>query len=525
MRFAHDFGDVTNFLAMVLALACASTTRAQWPPAQGVKPTDAAAPAEKAAATEPAPAQPGDAAAAAASGTRGDAQPPAAVGANAASTPADSPASSGAGATTVEATQPLAGGSAATPGAEAASTQAAAADDSGESPAKDGQPVDSTALVGDPFGAAPGGVQVGFISLRLLAQTRYRASFASASENDRVSSRVIEDYLAQDHDGWNLNRLFLRIGAEPSEYLELKTILDLAEFVHDNANSAVKQGYATIKPWPKRLEITAGLFKLPFSVLELDPIANYEFAELGQADDLVKDLGFAGKDIGAEIAVAPLSKPKHLRIAVGLFRGHSHDEHDSPAGAIGVRIETQPVKGLRFGVDWMEHPQKVVYQQPTATSNRDIVPHPLDPMYPRQEVWDRGRAFSADASYKRKHIVLGAEAMVGTRVDYDTRYGAHTFAAVWVLGGYRFRAGPVHLLPALRAEWLDADREHDTGLRRELSFALNVDFSESIRLLLDVTRSDVQAHSPVLDQPKPLADPPYNELDATRLVAQLQIKI
>jgi hypothetical protein len=397
--------------------------------------------------------------------------------------------------------------------------------DTVEEPPADAAASDVAPIAGDPWGAGPGGAQVGFINLRLLLQTRVRGTFASASNSDRVSYRVIEDNIAQDHDGWNLNRLFLRIGAEPSEYLELKTIVDLAELVHDNADSAVKQGYATLKPWPKRLEFTAGLFKLPFSILELDPIANYELAELGQADDLVKDLGFAGRDIGAEVAVAPLSKPKHLRVAVGLFRGHSHDEHDSLAGAIGARIESQPIKGLRLGIDWVEHPQKVMYQQPLETSNKAIVPNPLDPMYPRQRVWDRGRAFSADASFNRYHIALRVEAMAGTRVDYDTRYGAHSFAAIWALAGYRFRTGPIHLMPVVRAEWLDTDREHDTGLRRELSFALNVDFSKSVRLLLDVTRTDVQSSTPLFDQPRPLPETPYDELDNTRLVGQLQVKI
>ena len=115
--------------------------------------------------------------------------------------------------------------------------------------------------------------------------------------------------------------------------------------------------------------------------------------------------------------------------------------------------------------------------------------------------------------------------MIGTRVDHDTRYGARSFAAIWALGGYRFKVGPIHLLPAVRVEWLDADRQHAVGLRRSLSFALNVDFNKNVRLLFDVTRSDVQAGSPLLDQPKPLPDPAYHELDATRLVGQLQVRM
>jgi hypothetical protein len=267
------------------------------------------------------------------------------------------------------------------------------------------------------------------------------------------------------------------------------------------------------------------LFKLPFSVLELDPIANYRLADTGEADSLVKDLGFAGRDVGAEIMLAPLSKPKRLRLAIGVFRGHAHDENGAFVGALGARIESQPMKGLRFGIDWVGHPYKVVYRNATDTSNKDIIPFPADPMYPRAETWTRGQALSADAKFQRYHLTFMVEGMLGTRVDYDTRYGAETFAAIWAVLGYRFAVGPIHLMPVVRAEWLDADREHDVGLRRELSAALNFDLTQSVRFVIDVSRTDVQANSPVLDMPKPLPVDPYYELDETRVVGQLQVAL
>jgi hypothetical protein len=267
------------------------------------------------------------------------------------------------------------------------------------------------------------------------------------------------------------------------------------------------------------------VFKLPFSVLELDPIANYRLADTGAADSLVKDLGFAGRDVGAEITLAPLSKPKRLRLAIGVFRGHAHDENGAFVGALGARIESQPWKGVRFGVDWVGHPYEVVYRNATDTSNKDIVPNPADPMYPRAETWTRGQAVSADAKFQRYHLTFMVEGMLGTRVDYDTRYGAGSFAAIWAVLGYRFAVGPIHLVPVVRVEWLDADREHDVGLRRELSAALNFDLTQSVRFVIDVSRTDVQANSPVLDMPKPLPVDPYYELDETRVVGQLQVAL
>ena len=49
--------------------------------------------------------------------------------------------------------------------------------------------------------------------------------------------------------------------------------------------------------------------------------------------------------------------------------------------------------------------------------------------------------------------------------------------------------------------------------------------SKCARVLFDVTRSRVDAKSPILAQPKPLQVPAYEDLPFTRLVGQLQIEI
>jgi hypothetical protein len=492
-------------------------------PAAPAKSAPAAAPANAAVAAAPASAPP----AAASTAAPPTAAPTAAP--LAATPPAAAPGESAAAPAPGNAPSAAAPSDVATPAASAPAQLAAAAQvapvDAAAAANADAAS-DDVSLVGDSFGGkARESMRFGILSFRFLLQARYGRTFAADSENPRVSYREIENTLARDGDGWSINRMFVRIGVDPSKYLELKTIVDLAEFIHDNADNAVKQAYATIKPIPKHLELTVGLFKLPFSVLELDPIANYRLADTGEADSLVKDLRFAGRDIGAEIMLAPLSKPKRLRIALGVFRGHAHDENGVFAGALGARVETQPWKGMRFGIDWVGHPYKVVYRNATETSSKDIVPFPADPMYPRAETWTRGQAVSADVKFQRYKFTFMAEGMLGTRVDYDTRYGAGSFAAVWAVLGYRFAAGPIHLMPVIRAEWLDADREHDVGLRRELSLALNFDFTSSVRFVIDVSRTDVQANSPVLDMPKPLPTDPYYELDETRVVGQLQVAL
>jgi hypothetical protein len=211
-----------------------------------------------------------------------------------------------------------------------------------------------------------------------------------------------------------------------------------------------------------------------------------------------------------------------LRFALGAFRGHAHDAAKAGVGAVGARVESQPIKGLRFGVDWVAQPQTIVDKNATETSNKDIVPFPADPQFPRAVTWRKGQAFSADARYQKHHITLMVEGMIGDRVDYDLAYGAKGFYAVWGLAGYRFRVGDMHLMPAFRAEWLDTDRTHPIGLRRELTFAVNLDITRSLRFVIDVTRTDVQSFTPLTDPPKPWPQVPYYELDNTRVIAQLQ---
>ena len=383
--------------------------------------------------------------------------------------------------------------------------------------------MDFSGSSGDPWGDGQKGIAVGPLTLRFLLQTRYVATFAEPSTNSRPSYAVREEYIAQQGDGWKVNRLFLRLAAEPSPYLGAKMILDFAELMSDNADGMVKQAYVTLRPIPKRLEIQAGVFKLPYSIMELDAIAQYTLADLGHADSLIKDLGFAGRDIGVMVTGAPLPKKKLLRASLGIFRGHSHDEHDSPFGALGARLESHPVKGLRLGVDWVEHPFDVTYNRPFETGSKDVNPNPPDPAYPYSRSWTKGRAWSADVTFDRWKALLSVEAMIGNRVDRDERFGAETFAAVWALASYRFRVGPIQLMPGARIEFLDADREHRTGLRRTISGGLNVILTKSVRTLIDVTRTDVDAETPALDPPLPLVMPPYYELDSTRVTAQLQV--
>lgn len=377
-------------------------------------------------------------------------------------------------------------------------------------------------LPGDPWGDAGAG---GLLSFRALFQFAYRSTFAEQSTNERESYAVREEWLVQEGDGYYVNRLFLRVASDPSKYVGFKAVFDFAQLIADDPEDVVKQAYATLRPLPGKIELTLGMFKVPFSVIELDSSNRWELAERGPTNGLIVDSGYAGRDLGGMLSITPLRKAKRLRIDAGAFRGHAKDEHDSPAGTVAVRVETKPNKRLRFGGGYVQKLRAVVYNRPFETSDKDELPDPPDPLYPAQKRWDSGRAGAVDALFKMKGFMLRGEGICGERVDVDTRYGAKTFWAGWGLVAYKIALPRVSFLPAFRAEWLDADRENPVGVQRQLSGAVTALFLDRLRFLVDVTHTDAQAGTPMLNQPKPLQLEPYLELDNLRVTAQLQVEL
>jgi hypothetical protein len=381
-------------------------------------------------------------------------------------------------------------------------------------------------LWGDPWGDSQDELRAAGMSFRFLLQTHYRQTFAYHSNNPDLFYRVGEENIVRSGDGWDMNRLFFRIVAEPSKYVGLRMITDFAEFAHKNGKNALKQAFVDLRPVPKHVHFLAGVLKLPFSITELDHIADYEFTRMSASNELVKGLGFAGRDIGVEVMVSPLAKPRYLTVALGTFRGHADKEQGYLFGEVGARAETEPIRGLRFGADWEIMPKTVTYLNPFGTGSKTILPNPEDPNFPRSSRWDKGQAASGDITFHQGGVMLRTEGMVGKRVDHFTRYGASKFAAVWGIAAYRFPVGPLALQPALRAEWLDTDLDHSNGVRTQLAAGIATYFTKSVRFVLDIERTIVQDNSPLVsDQPLPLRQVPYNALSNTCVGGQVQVEL
>ena len=355
------------------------------------------------------------------------------------------------------------------------------------------------------------------VSFRLLFQTRYTHTAPEISAglreyllreaSDPSALPVLENQVrtnARAGDGLDLERVFLRATAQPVSWVGLKLLVDFAELAHKNQKRALKLAYGELKP-TRGVTITAGLFKIPFSLLELLPIADFELADSGPTDDLVKDLGIAGRDLGVAVELAPFAKHSAFTATAGVFAGSNVDasRHAGP-GMLALRLTARPTSHLRLGADCAYRPFDV----------DNVEDGTVTPKYVS------GGACSADATFSYKRLQLRAEWLTGRRTDV---IGSTTrnFMAAWAVLAYRYKLrGHASLTPALRAEWLDEDRSQPIATTTTLSAAMNVDFSASARLLFDLSRSYVQLGT--VDRSSELR---VQKPSLTRGVIQLQLKL
>ncbi|MEK6607433.1 MAG: hypothetical protein AABZ30_07215, partial [Myxococcota bacterium] len=132
----------------------------------------------------------------------------------------------------------------------------------------------------------------------------------------------------------------------------------------------------------------------------------------------------------------------------------------------------------------------------------------------------RGAAGGADGRLAVGEARAQSEWLFGARTDAGPRGAARTWQGATALASYSLALGAdVAIEPALMAEWLDADREEKVGARFVWTGAIDIDFGESVRLLLELERTEVEARTPRLD------DAAIEDIDATAAIGQLQLRL
>lgn len=359
---------------------------------------------------------------------------------------------------------------------------------------------------GDPFTAAKQPTAMPFRTLLQVRQTQTSGATGTASERD----------YAQQFDGWHLQRMFLRAAARPTSWVEGKILADFAEAWNGSPKKLLKLAYADID-LHERVHLRVGLQKLPMSLLELLPIAEFELADLGAVDDLIKDTGFGGRDVGATLRIDPLPKARWLRLSAGAFSGDAVGSDASLAPLLGFRAESHPWKHLHAGIDWLW--RRHATTAPVGNPTKYI---------------DAGSAGSADIALHWKPIELRAELVWGDRTDGRYRLDpvggeARSYLGAWLIAVGRIKLGTVIVRPVARCEVLDADRQHANGRRTLISGAVDVDVG-AVRVVLDVSQRLLQPGTVPLGQ-QVQGDVqggiwrPWAEVGSTRVVLQLQVAI
>jgi hypothetical protein len=357
---------------------------------------------------------------------------------------------------------------------------------------------------GDPFGDEPElGPKFHGFQFRLLLQTRYTYQF-----ND---NNPLKD------NGFSLQRAFLRGYARPYKWLSAKLLVDFAEFAYSNPQQAVKQVYGEIRPF-KRLEFTVGLFKRLYGLTELLPIAEYEFADTGPTDSLIKDTQFGGRDVGIMGRVDPLPKRRWLHVYLAAYGGagegadgvvgttgttHNGPDFAAPSLLLEGRLESRPIKHVTLGATGAWRPQ--------SAENADSVDFAKV---------STGKAAAVDATISNSLLVLRGEWLWGDRTDVTTRGMAQTYMGVWGMVAARFPLEGVLVMPAARFEWLNDDLQYSEGDRYLITGALNVDVAKQLRFLLDYSHYIFRAGGDPVSSVPGLFNKGYDVF-----VAQIQLKI
>lgn len=316
---------------------------------------------------------------------------------------------------------------------------------------------------------------------------------AKLTTMDAPARRTEQLGTMQEDDGYRAHRVFLRIEATPSKRVRGKLLADFSELLRNNPKGALKLAYAEMEP-NKRFQFTVGYFKRSFSLLELLPIADFELAEVGPTDEFIKDMGFAGRDTGVMFRLRPLPSKKLLSLFLGTYAGDVTEGYNaSPVKLVTARAELRPTKNFRFGADAAWRPyQNREYKNVRQNNGSDT--------FLVVEL-DKGQAYSGDVTFSYDGLEIRAEGIYGSRTDKLNNWSTNayhdpgdTFLAAWAIASYRIPFWNKYaLMPALRAEYLDTDREDaKIGEHYYYTAGVNLEFPGGIRLLVDLSRYTAQ---------------------------------
>jgi len=229
------------------------------------------------------------------------------------------------------------------------------------------------------------------------------------------------------------------------------------------------------------------------------------------------------------VQVEPLALKRWMNVSAGMFAGDAEGRYAGIAGLVAARVESSPFRMIRLGADAAYRPQRTLALLEDTVDYRGV------------GFLDKGAAVSGDVSLALGRMEIRAEGLYGKRTDMMSRLNDGTgfyvgdcpsgnchWLAGWGLATYRVPVGKRSvLMPAVRAEWLEMNREQHLGKRTYLTGALDFDVTPELRFLVDVTWRHVQPQSLSLTQLNQFVTvgSEIYDLSGTRMTLQAQLRI
>ncbi|HLO57988.1 MAG TPA: porin [Bacteroidales bacterium] len=260
-------------------------------------------------------------------------------------------------------------------------------------------------------------------------------------------------------DGFDIRRARFDIKGNFTPFFGYRLQADFA------GSPKLLDAYAEIK-LNDYFQITAGQFRIPFSLENLTSMNKFEVIDFAQAVDALTARGkdvignHNGRDIGIQLGGALIKKgtTNYVEYRIGVFNGSGINIADTANDAKDVvgRLIINPVKGLSFGTSYYNGWGKAI--KPAAEFKG------------RSQARNR---FGIEASYTATRFMTKAEYLMGKDGKTD-KAGWYAMAGYFVI--------PQKLQLVARYDTFDPDKDKDDNIGTNYVFGANLNFNSWSRL-------------------------------------------
>jgi hypothetical protein len=327
----------------------------------------------------------------------------------------------------------------------------------------------------------------------------------------RLNGRLIGWWQSVSQDGaseseFDLDNARLTLHWRPARWLRGQLEYDAA------MNNKLKDAFLRVRA--EALEVRAGQFKPPFSVVAMDSRWELPMADRGQLDLVLRDsMGIVGRRPGVQVGYRP--RGGDTRAYLGVFRSSS---------VRGDRLGDESFNNLAS--DWAPRlTARIQHERRRLRLGFDADSRPAEPV--PGDGYQRFWTLGADAAWRQKRSQGGwrlwGEGYVGSSWQdsnpfdgVDATFVAGQAIGAWRYGGRKRRA--FYVEPYTLFSVLDPDTSVRDDLLWEIAGGVNVGRWDQLRVTVELHHRSVAVNAPPSLGLVFLDAPPFSR---TRFVIQL----